>query len=317
MLAHGVDHATHLLRRALAVGIDRPQEQFLQAEIAGEIRKRTFARYQPALVFRQNGKRVADRLHGGSDLVRIGLGIGGIDIGMGGVDLGQSLADIFHIDQGVIGGHPGVRVGFALIGAAADRHGFHAFAHRHARHAGKVGQELFEPQFKIEAIAKHQIGLAGFEDIARRRLVVVNFSARLGNAFHLGRIARHIARHVGDDGEGRHDGRLFLSKGSAGKKKRKSENGVADFMEVHGAHQILLRLIRNTICYKITLVNAIANHSQISAFCKCPKMARFCRCCAGGIKLFSMRKRHYRKARTAWSEACPACVPHPSSHVLG
>ncbi|MNX98481.1 hypothetical protein D3C86_1308950 [compost metagenome] len=210
-----------------------------------------------------------------------------------------------------------MRIGFSLVCPAADGHGFHALAHRHARHAGKVDQELLEPQFQIEAVAKHQIGLAGFENIARRRLVIVNFRTRLGDAFHLGRIARHVARHIRDDGEGRHDNRFFLGKGRTGEKKREGENCMPDFLKVHGAHQILLRLIRNTICYKITLVNAIANHSQISGFQECLKMVRFCRRRASGIKLFSMRKRHYRRARTAWSVACPACVPHPSSHVLG
>ncbi|CUX52994.1 hypothetical protein AGR13a_Lc110430 [Agrobacterium genomosp. 13 str. CFBP 6927] len=192
-------------------------------------------------------------------------------------------------------------IGFSLIGAATDRHRRHTLAHRHARHAGEVGQEFFEPQFQIETVTQDQIGLAGFQNVARGWLVIVNFRARLGDALHLGRIARHIARHVGDDGEGGdHRGfllRLFLSDGGGGKKKRKSENGMPDFLEIHVCHRMLLRLIRNTICYKITFVNAIANHSQFSRIRKCPKMVRFCGCNAGRVKLFSMRKRHYRKAR--------------------
>ncbi|QTK79242.1 Cobalamin Biosynthesis Protein CobN [Agrobacterium tumefaciens] len=317
MRTHGVDHAAHLLWCALTVGIDRPEEEFLQTKIPGEIGECPLACDQPALVFRQGRQRIADWLHGRLDLVRIGLGIGGVDIGMGRVDLCKTLADILYVDQGVIGRHPGMGIGFSLVGPAADRHRFHALAHRHIGNAGEVGQKLLKPQFQIEPIAQDQVRLAGLENIARRGLVVVNFGARLGDALHVRRPARHIARHIGDDGEGRHDHGFFFGKRHARDEKRKRENGMPDFMEVHGAHQILLQLIRNTIGHKVILVNAIANHSQFRRFWACPKMTRFCAGLASGIKLFSMRKRHYRKARTAWSEACPACVPHPSSHVVG
>jgi hypothetical protein len=41
---------------------------------------------------------------------------------------------------------------------------------------------------------------------------------------------------------------------------------MADFMKIHVCHRILLRLTCNIIRYRITLVNAIANHSQFSRF---------------------------------------------------
>ena len=76
VLAHAVDDLLHLLRRALLVGVHRPEEQLLHAEVAREIGERAFARDQPALVFRNLGELLAQRLVDRLELRGVGRGVG-------------------------------------------------------------------------------------------------------------------------------------------------------------------------------------------------------------------------------------------------
>ena len=204
MLLHRIDHAAHLLRRSLLVGVDRPQVQLLQPEIACQIAEGPLAGHQPALLFGQAVQRGADRPDRVGDLLLVGLGIGPVDIGMGRVVLHQCIADVVHVDDAVLRRHPCMRIGFAAVRAFRDRHGYHALRHHHARHLAQPMEELLEPALEVQPVPEHQLGALGAHQITRGGLVVVNLGARLGDRLHHRCVASHIARHVGDDREGGH-----------------------------------------------------------------------------------------------------------------
>src|SRR3546814_4069081 len=83
MHTHRVDYGAHLLRRALAVGIDRPEVELLQPEVAGEVGKGALARHQPPPIFGKGFEPVTDGLDRRLQLLRICACIGDIDLGLG------------------------------------------------------------------------------------------------------------------------------------------------------------------------------------------------------------------------------------------
>ncbi|MNV35285.1 hypothetical protein D3C71_1267280 [compost metagenome] len=109
-----------------------------------------------------------------------------------------------------------MRVGLALIGAPGNRHGGDAIRNGDVFHISEIFEEAFEPEFEVEAVAQNQIGVTGAQEVARRRLIIVDLGAGLGDAFDIGRIACDVLRHVGDDGEGGDDLGLFLSRSGEG-----------------------------------------------------------------------------------------------------
>jgi hypothetical protein len=68
LLAHKVDDAAHLLRRALLVGVDRPQVELLQAEIAGQVGERGLRLSPASAVSGMSRQHLAHRLGSGIDL---------------------------------------------------------------------------------------------------------------------------------------------------------------------------------------------------------------------------------------------------------
>src|SRR5690606_20469633 len=68
VLAYRVDDLSHLPRRSLLVGVDRPEIEFPEAEIAREVAEGAFARHQPSFVLRYPVELGTDRLDGRRDL---------------------------------------------------------------------------------------------------------------------------------------------------------------------------------------------------------------------------------------------------------
>ena len=94
-----------------------------------------------------------------------------------------------------------MRVGLAAIGACADPDRFDAIGHHRIGNIAEIVEKLAEPHFQIEAVPQDQIRILRRDEIARRGLVIVDFSAGLGDGFDHRRIARHVARHIRNDGE--------------------------------------------------------------------------------------------------------------------
>ena len=132
---HGVDNLAHLLRGALLVGIDRPQIQFAQAIVAGQIGEGSLAGDQPALIRRQLRQSGLQRRHRLTDLLFVGLGVTAIGVGVRRIVLHQRIANVIDIDQGVICRHPGMGIGLPAIGARADAHRLDPLADHHLRNA--------------------------------------------------------------------------------------------------------------------------------------------------------------------------------------
>ena len=78
-----------------------------------------------------------------------------------------------------------------------------------ARHVLHVLEEFLEPALEVQAVPQHQVGVLRLDDVERRRLVVVDLGAGLGDRLDHGLVARDVLRHVLDDGEGRHHAELL------------------------------------------------------------------------------------------------------------
>ena len=110
-----------------------------------------------------------------------------------------------------------MRIGLAGVGPLGDAHRLDAFGHDDARHVLDVLEESLEPALEIEAVPQHEIGRLRPHDVERRRLVVVDLGARLGDRFDDGLVAGDVLRDVLDDREGRHDAeRLARRRGLPG-----------------------------------------------------------------------------------------------------
>ena len=102
-----------------------------------------------------------------------------------------------------------MRVRLAAIGAFGDAHRLDAIGHDDARDIVEVLEELLEPELEIQAVPQDQLGIMRLQDVARRRLIVVDLGAGLGDRFDDGGVAGDVCGHVGDHREGG-DGLEFL-----------------------------------------------------------------------------------------------------------
>ena len=57
-----------------------------------------------------------------------------------------------------------------------------------------VAEEFLEPALEVHAVPQHEVGGLRLHDVERRRLVVVDLRARLGDGFHDRRVAGDFAR---------------------------------------------------------------------------------------------------------------------------
>ena len=95
-----------------------------------------------------------------------------------------------------------MRIGLAGVGAFGDAHRLDAFGDDDARHILDVLEEFLEPALQVQAVPQHEVGRLRLHDVERRRLVVVDLGARLGDGFDDRRVAGDVLGDVLDDREG-------------------------------------------------------------------------------------------------------------------
>ena len=88
----------------------------------------------------------------------------------------------------------GVRL--AGIGTFGNAHRLDAIGHDGSRDVVEVLEELLKPELEVEAVPQDQLGIMRLQDIAWRRLVVVDLSSRLGDRFNDGGVTRNVLCHV-------------------------------------------------------------------------------------------------------------------------
>jgi len=218
---------------ARLVRVDRPEVKLVQPEVAGQIAERALAADQPAAILGQRGQPFAHRADGGGQFGPIGLGIRGKGGRIRRIDSDQRAFDVGHVDQRVVQAHPGMRVRAALL--PCDRNRDDALGQRGGGHVAEVGQELLEPALEVEAVPQHEIGARRRDDVLRRRLIAVDLGARLGDRDDVDPIARHIARHVGDDDEGGDDFQPLLGQGRQRHKGKGGGQEQDSARQQHGA----------------------------------------------------------------------------------
>ena len=106
-----------------------------------------------------------------------------------------------------------MRIGLSAVGALGDPHRLDAFGDDHARHLLDVLEEFLEPAFEVEAVPQHEVGRLRPHDIERRRLIIVDLGARLGDRFHDRLIAGDVLRDVLNDRERGHDPKRLARRG--------------------------------------------------------------------------------------------------------
>ncbi len=161
----------------------------------------------------------------GADLFGVGGGVGGVGGGVGGIGGGEGGANVFHVNERVGRRHPGVGVGLVGVGALGDGHGLDAGGEHGGRHVFHVAEELLEPGLQVHAVPEHEVGSGGAHDVLRGGLVAVDLGAGLGERVHVGDVARHVARHVGDDGECSDDLDTLAGPGLGGVGGERGEGG--------------------------------------------------------------------------------------------
>src|SRR5690606_26102458 len=189
---------------ALGVGVDRPQVLLGEAGVAGQVGEGAFAGDQGAPVLGQGLQVGAELLADLGDLGGVVLGGARVVLGVAGVDLAERVADVGDVDLGLVGGHPGVRVGPALVFAGGDGDGLHAVGEGGGGGVQGVG-ELGEPGLQAQAVVEDEVGVLGADQVVGGGVVAVDLRAGAGDRLHLGVLAGDVAHHVGDDGEGGDD----------------------------------------------------------------------------------------------------------------
>ena len=97
-----------------------------------------------------------------------------------------------------------MRIGLALVVALGDGDGGDAFAEVSAL-CLRVGNKAFKPALKPQAVVEDELGLLRTLEVVRRRLVVVDLGAGLGDGLYLAELSRNARSHVLDHGEGGQD----------------------------------------------------------------------------------------------------------------
>ncbi len=102
-----------------------------------------------------------------------------------------------------------MRVGLAVVRPFTDPHRRDAFGDDRFRHAVQMLIKALKPEFEIHTIRQNQLCFLRAFDIARRGLILMDFSARFGNRCHFCGVSRHVFRHISDNSKGGYDLELF------------------------------------------------------------------------------------------------------------
>ncbi len=106
--------------------------------------------------------------------------------------LDQRLADVLDVDERVATA-TSRRADWAFrCRALHDADGFDALADDGAGDVLDVLEEPLEPALEVQAVPQHQIGVLRLDDVAGRRLVVVDLGAGLRDGFDYGGVAGDV-----------------------------------------------------------------------------------------------------------------------------
>ncbi len=201
VLFNGINHFTHLFWRPLLIGVNWPEIKLFHVIIARQVRERAFTGDQPALIggnFFQFGTQRIGHL---ANFRFIAFGILLIDLRIIRIVLHQGVANVIDINQRVFCRHPGVRVRFTVIRAFGNAHRFDTGGDDDFRYAGKVLIKAGEPSLQVQTIREDKLCPLRSFNIAGRWLILMDFSAGFGNRADFRCVARHVFRHVGNNGK--------------------------------------------------------------------------------------------------------------------
>ncbi|MNI44028.1 hypothetical protein D3C73_983790 [compost metagenome] len=98
--------------------------------------------------------------------------------------------------------------------------------------------EAGKPQFQIETVGEDQLCALCAFNVARRGLIFVNFSPRLGNGADLGCVTRHVARHIGNHRKGGDHLKFFLRRCRRQRQRRQDAGKEKRFQMGQARHSI-------------------------------------------------------------------------------
>ncbi|MOA09834.1 hypothetical protein D3C78_1296890 [compost metagenome] len=103
-----------------------------------------------------------------------------------------------------------MRIRVAVIRPFADRQRGDTFGDDRSRHLFDVLEEALEPAFQIHAVPQDQVGMLRLDDIARRRLIIVDFCARFGDRLYHGGVTGHVLGDILNNGKGGYHAQFFF-----------------------------------------------------------------------------------------------------------
>ena len=92
-----------------------------------------------------------------------------------------------------------------MIGSFGNSDRLDTLAQIDALHIANAAHEFFEPALQTEAVAQHEVGGLGFDDVERRRLVFVDLGTGLRDRLDDRLIAGDVLGHVLQNGERGYD----------------------------------------------------------------------------------------------------------------
>lgn len=201
---YGFDNLGNLLWSTFVSSVDGPEVELLHVGVAAQVRERSLAGHKRALALRQ-GAKLLNQVRGDVvELLFVCVAVGFEVFGVVRDKVAERADDILDVDLAVCGRHPRVRIGLALVVTLGDGDGGDAFAEVSAL-CRRVGNKAFKPALKPQSVVEDELGLLRALEVVRRGLVVVNFSAGLGDGFYLAKLACNARSHVLDHGEGGQD----------------------------------------------------------------------------------------------------------------
>ena len=197
---YSFDDFGNLLRSAFISGVNGPEVEFLHVGVAAQVRECSLASHKRALALRQ-GAELLNQVRGDVvELLFVCVAVGFEVFGVVRDKVAERADDILDVDLAVCGRHPRVWIGLALVVALGDGDGGDAFAEVGAL-SRRVVDEALKPALKPQAVVEDELGFLCALEVVRRRLVVVDFGAGLGDGLYLAELSRNVRSHVLDDGK--------------------------------------------------------------------------------------------------------------------
>ena len=153
------------------------REIYIYPDASGDSRKSSNASTTDIAQLKQAGFNVVVN---SSNLGFISIGITLVGLCICRIVFYKRITNIIDVNQSIIWRHPGMGVRFALIGAFSDPYWRHTRRDNYFWNPIKMLVKALEPQFQIHTIGENQLCPLRTFNIARGRLILMNFCTRLG-----------------------------------------------------------------------------------------------------------------------------------------